>query len=228
MKNWSFAKLMAVVGGGFVAFVIVGLTAVKMTSGTSNPQKRSPAQPQSSVVNRGEDAATAAPSSQAQQSTGVGLDIVSVQLEGAQTALREAKEATQALEKKVAQALANRDESTNKQVQGLLDQINALNKRLTALEEDRLLNSGVSVVKADATGQGAEETSADTSAKAAYVPPKGFTLRAELGNRVWLFDGHREFSMLKTDTPPTAPAAAVNGTAQRERQAPKITAATTQ
>ncbi|OAD16428.1 hypothetical protein A3839_28140 [Achromobacter insolitus] len=227
MKNWSFAKLMAVLGGGFVAFVIAGLVVVRMISGTGNAQKRTPTQPQVSDVNRGVDAAKTASPSQAQQSTGVGLDIVSVQLEGAQTALREAKEETQALEKKVAQALANRDEANNKQIQGILEQITSLNKRLTALEEDRLLNSGVSVVKPEATGQGADETSADTPAKATYVPPKGFTLRAELGNRVWLFDGHREFSMLKTDPPPKAPAVAANGTAQRERQAPKITAATT-
>jgi len=227
MKNWSFAKLMAVVGGGFVAFVIVGMVMVKMTSGAGNAQKRSPTQPQAGEVNRDVEAGKTASSSQAQQSTGVGLDIVSVQLEGAQTALREAKEATQALEKKVAQALANRDEVNSKQTQGILEQITSLNKRLTALEEDRLLNSGVSVVKPEATGQGADETSADTPAKAAYVPPKGFTLRAELGNRVWLFDGHREFSMLKTDPPPTAPAAAAKGAAQRERQAPKVTAATT-
>lgn len=206
MKNWSFGKILAVAGGGFVAFILVVVVAINTFAGKKSAQAPTRAQATAPVdatrptTGQVVPARAQAASAQAQI---VGPDIVSVQLEGAQQALREAKEATQALEQKLAQALAKRDETATKQTQLLMGEIQALGKRIRALEEDRLLATEVQVIRPGANGDGKQDQTSQTSASTAqYSPPAGFVVRAELGNRVWLSDGNREFSILKGQQPP--------------------------
>jgi len=212
---------MAVFGGGFAAFIAIAVMAVNMLAAKPSTQKR-PAAQQTSVAASSTSRATAAPSASTQPEGSVGLDIVSIQLESAQSALREAKKETLALEKKLAKALANRDEVVTKQTVALQEQIQALGKRIRALEEDRMLNSGIAIIGPDVSTQ--ERADEPKPTNAAYVPPKGFLVRAELGNRVWLSDGHREFSVLKTEAPPKFPAPTPR-TTTRAAQDPVISTA---
>lgn len=211
MKSWTFGKMMAVAGGGFVAFILITVVAINSLAGKKRSSQQPAVRPANAPVAAAEapvKAPVGAPvkTASAQTAQSVGPDIVSVQLESAQSALREAREETRSLEQRLATALANRDESAAKQTQTLIGEIQALGKRIRALEEDRLLTTDVKVVRAgdNTVNEGTEAQPAAPSQTHQYTPPKGFVVRAELGNRVWLSDGKREISVLKDQEPPKA------------------------
>jgi len=204
MKNWSFGKLIGVGVGGFVSFIIVAVLVIKMISPKSSEQRATTRSQTGSAVQikpapKESISATVTAAPTPQQSS-VNPDIVSVQLESAQIALREARDATKTLENKLATALATRDDAANKQAQALQEQILVLSKRLSSIEDARTLNPGITVIGPNQSAPASELNSPKTSN--AYTPPKGFTVRARLGDRVWLTDGQREISVLKTEPPP--------------------------
>ncbi|ANN80819.1 hypothetical protein BAU07_26185 (plasmid) [Bordetella flabilis] len=198
---------MAVFGGGFVGFIVVSVLVIHLlkpkAQKASIPAHFNTVQEAPSAKTAAAHIATPVPAAPAAVAPAtVGPDIVSVQLESTQSALRQAKEDAQSLENKLTKALASRDETAAKQAQLLITRIESLDKRIRALEEDRMLNPGVSVVFSD-TGRPVKTVdSVPEHTNAPYTPPKGFVVRAELGNRVWLSDGQREISILKTDAPP--------------------------
>ncbi|WP_323025698.1 hypothetical protein [Castellaniella sp.] len=230
MKDWSFGKLVGIFFGGLVGVIGVGLLAVKMISGDNASQSVEPRKaPVPTAVTspaRAAAAAPKAPSTVSTEATQIPEDIVSVQLESTQKALREAQESALALEKRLAQALAARDEANAKQIQALRGEMQSLNKRLLALEQDRLLNTNVQIIRpSSGTNSGGQGEGASTAASAAYTPPKGFVVRATMGDRVWLSDGTREISVLKGQEPPKPSAARPEKPAQPRHSGPAVSSA---
>ncbi len=195
MKNWSFGKLVGVFGGGFFGFIAVSLFAIKLIS-SENATQDAP-QPR---ANRQAASIPAERHASATPEQAGSIDIVSVQLESTQKALREAQESAQALEQKLAQALSDRDSDIATQFQGLRNDVQTLNKRLVALEQIQLRGTDVQIVRPSSTEPGTVERPATVDAT--YTPPKGFVLRATMGERVWLYDGAKEISVLKGQEPP--------------------------
>ena len=205
IKHWSFGKLVGVVFGGFFGFIAISLFAIKLISGgngtpdTLKPRKSPEVNSSVLTANPSQTRAVAAPGAQVAPA-----DIVSVQLEGTQRALREAQESARALEQKLAQALSERDGALVKQFQSLRDDMQALNKRLFALERSQMLSTDVQIIRPSSATPDASDQGQPAAANDLYTPPKGFVVRATMGDRVWLSDGTREISVLKGQEPPKA------------------------
>ena len=219
-KTWSFGKLVSVFFGGLVGVIVLAVVVIKLLA--PKPASQSPSAPQqASTPQKTETVSISAAPVQTQGM--IGPDIVSVQLESAKNALREAKEDSKALEQKFANALAVRDQAWNGKEQAFNAQVLDLSKRVKALEDDRKLNPGVAVVGPEKHAAEEEQPATKPAPKTAYTPPKGYVVRAELGDRVWLFDGTNEISMLKTEAAPKPPVRTTKA-AEAKTTGPAITA----
>lgn len=220
MKNWSFGKLVSVFFGGIVGVITIAVVAINLLA--AKPESQNRRVPQQAGTPRKAEPVSIAPAP-VQTEGAIVPDIVSVQLEGAQNALRQANEDRKALEQKFANALAVRDEAWNAKEQAFNAQFLALSNRLKALEEDRTLNPGVAVIGPETRAAGEDQPTTKPTLTTTYTPPKGYVVRAELGDRVWLFDGTNEVSMLKTDAPPKPPVRTTKA-ADAKASGPAVTA----
>lgn len=185
MKNWSLSKILLVAGGGFFGVIVFSVIAINILTQSktdvSNPSSKRKIG--TSHVEASNDF--------------LGPDIVSVQLESAQSALREARQETKNLEQKLKVTFDKRDEQIAQIIASLNEELQKTNKRLVVLEEAMSAPADVAIVRSERfTG------TADVSTAAAkvdqYSPPPGFNIRAEVGDRVWLSDGNKEISILKS------------------------------
>lgn len=187
MKNWSFAKIMVVAGGSFAGLILFAALAINMLA---KPQTGG-----SSTSSRVK--AAAAQRNEASQEL-LGPDIVSVQLESAQAALREARQETKSLEQKLKGTLEQRDEQLGQVISSINEELQKISNRLLVLEEARATQTGFAVVRpqrfSNSTGEQTTAPSTET-----FSPPPGFTVRAEMGDRIWLTNGKREISVLKSE-----------------------------
>lgn len=187
MKNWSFAKIMVVAGGSFAGLILFAALAINMLA---KPQTGG-----SSTSSRVK--AAAAQRNEASQEL-LGPDIVSVQLESAQAALREARQETKSLEQKLKGTLEQRDEQLGQVISSINEELQKISNRLLVLEEARATQTGFAVVRpqrfSNSTGEPTTAPSTET-----ISPPPGFTVRAEMGDRIWLTNGKREISVLKSE-----------------------------
>lgn len=186
MKNWSFAKILMVAGGGFVALVVFAVVAINML-----------AKPQTSVNSTPSKIKVAAAQRAEASQELLGPDIVSVQLESAQAALREARQETKSLEQKLQVTFDKRDEQIAQVISSINEELQKISKRLVVLEEAMSTPTDFAVVRPQ---RFASVEDAPTPAVKAeeFSPPPGFSIRAEVGDRVWLSDGKREISVLKS------------------------------
>lgn len=190
MKNWSFTKILLVAGVGFVGVVALAVIAI---STLAQPQTGSGA---TSKPRASETAAQRAGTGQAL----LGPDIVSVQLEGAQAALREARDETKRLEQKLQAILSQRDEQLAQMFSSVNEELQKLNNRMVVLEESMRTQGGFAIVKPQRFVETENPPEAVPVKDAAeFSPPPGFTVRAEMGDRVWMTDGKREISALKSE-----------------------------